>query len=190
MVQCLLLVKLRLVIFTELLITLPLLQLAILLLLEAVAVLVLQITIMVEAVAVLVVCKPVRFLLVDLQRIPLLLEAGVQAVQIVVVFRLLVVLVVLLYFLVSHQQEVVEAVARLNPHPLVEVVAVALHGQVLVAALAFLVKVIQGATLLMGVLGLEVVVEKGAVVVKVMPLALLQRVVVGVEVLHLYRVVP
>jgi hypothetical protein len=190
MVQCLLLVKLRLVIFTELLITLPLLQLAILLLLEAVAVAVLQITIMVEAVAVLVVCKLVRFLLVDLQRIPLLLEAGVQAVQIVVVIRLLVVMVVLLYFLVSHQQEVVEAVVVLIPYLLVEAVVVELHGQEYLVVLAPLVKVIQGALPLMGVLGLEVVVEKEAVVVKVMPLPLLQRVLVEAVILHLYRVVP
>jgi hypothetical protein len=189
MVQCLLLVKLRLVIFTELPITLLLLQLAILLLPEVVAVVVILVRLVAAVAVALVVCKLVRFLLVDLQHTPLLLEVVVAVAQMQAVFLLLRVMVVLLYFLVSHQQEVVEVLEVPILDVLVEAVVVELHGQHLVV-LALLAKVIQGALPLVGVVGLEEVVEKGAVVVKVMPLPLLQRVLVGVVILHLYRVVP
>jgi hypothetical protein len=190
MVQCLLLVKLRLVIFTELPITLLLLQLAILLLPEVVAVVVILVRLVAAVAVALVVCKLVRFLLVDLQHTPLLLEVVVAVPQMQAVFLLLRVMVVLLYFLVSHQQEVVEVLEVPILDVLVEAVVVELHGQEYLVVLALLAKVIQEALPLLGVVGLEEVVEKGAVAVKVMPLILHKQVMVGVEVLHLYRVVP
>jgi hypothetical protein len=141
----------------------------------------------VAAVAVLVVCKLVLLALALLQHIPLLLEAVVQVVQLVLDRLLLALMEIILYFQALRQLVVVVEGEGKPTEFLVEVEGAVVLAQVPLAVLALLVKVIQEVMVLLEITELEgaVVVEKEAVVVQVMLMISHRQVVVVVGHLHL-----